>query len=104
MNARSLGATRVFAWPRAEVAVMGAVAAIRILHRRKLAEVAPELRPQVEAELAAEHEKIAGGIERAREIGVVDEVVDPARTRSALAAAIAEADAGLRGRHGNIPL
>ena len=40
MNARSLGATKVFAWPGAEVAVMGAVAAVRILHRRKLAEVA----------------------------------------------------------------
>ena len=48
MNARSLGATKVFAWPGAEVAVMGAVAAIRILHRRKLAEVSPEIRPQVE--------------------------------------------------------
>jgi acetyl-CoA/propionyl-CoA carboxylase carboxyl transferase subunit len=83
---------------------MGAVAAIRVLHRRKLAEVDPELRPQVETELAAEHEKIAGGIERAREIGVVDEVVDPARTRSALAAAIAAADTGRRGQHGNIPL
>jgi acetyl-CoA/propionyl-CoA carboxylase carboxyl transferase subunit len=106
MNARSLGATRVFAWPRAEVAVMGAVAAIRVLHRRKLAEVAPELRPQVEAELAAEHEKIAGGIERAIEIGVVDEVVEPAKTRTALATAIAKAEAGgrVRGRHGNIPL
>jgi acetyl-CoA/propionyl-CoA carboxylase carboxyl transferase subunit len=106
MNARSLGATRVFAWPRAEVAVMGAVAAVRILHRRKLAEVAPELRAQVEAELAAEHEKIAGGIARAQQIGVVDEVVEPAHTRSALAAAIATAEAGgrVRGRHGNIPL
>ena len=39
MNSRSLGATRVFAWPGAEVAVMGAVAAVRILHRRRLAEV-----------------------------------------------------------------
>ncbi|HET6295692.1 MAG TPA: carboxyl transferase domain-containing protein [Kribbella sp.] len=106
MNARSLGATRVFAWPRAEVAVMGAIAAIRILHRRKLAEVAPELRPQVEAELAAEHEKIAGGIERARQIGVVDEVVEPSATRSALAAAIAlaESTGRVRGHHGNIPL
>jgi acetyl-CoA/propionyl-CoA carboxylase carboxyl transferase subunit len=106
MNARSLGATRVFAWPQAEVAVMGAIAAIRILHRRKLAEVPPELRPQVEAELAAEHEKIAGGIERARQIGVVDEVVEPAKTRSALAASIAAAEAGgrVRGHHGNIPL
>ena len=79
MNSRSLGATRVFAWPGAEVAVMGAVAAIRILHRRKLLEVAPDIRPQVEAELAAEHERIAGGVDKAVEIGVVDEVVEPDR-------------------------
>ncbi len=37
MNSRALGATRVFAWPSAEIAVMGAVAAVRILHWRKLA-------------------------------------------------------------------
>ncbi len=107
MNARSLGATRVLAWPGAEVAVMGAVAAIRILHRRKLADVAPDIRPQVEAELAAEHERIAGGVERAVEIGVVDEVVEPARTRSAIAHAIDDAvqTVGVRrGAHGNIPL
>ncbi len=70
---------------------MGPVAAVRILHRRKLAEVDPDNRAQVELELAAEHEKIAGGVEKAVEIGVVDEVVDPAFTRSALARAIAEA-------------
>jgi acetyl-CoA/propionyl-CoA carboxylase carboxyl transferase subunit len=104
MNARSLGATKVFAWPGAEVAVMGAVAAIRILHRRKLLEVAPDIRPQVEAELAAEHERIAGGVDKAVEIGVVDEVVEPAATRTALARAIAEAGLVLRGQHGNIPL
>jgi acetyl-CoA/propionyl-CoA carboxylase carboxyl transferase subunit len=119
MNSRSLGATRVFAWPGAEVAVMGAVAAVRILHRRKIAAVAADLRPQVEAELAAEHELIAGGIAKAVEIGVVDEVVEPATTRSALAGALSAAlgdsdgrpgdagDAGatrIRGRHGNIPL
>ena len=79
MNSRSLGATKVFAWPGAEVAVMGAVAAVRILHRRKLAEVSPDIRPQVEAELAAEHERIAGGVDKAVEIGVVDEVVEPDR-------------------------
>jgi acetyl-CoA/propionyl-CoA carboxylase carboxyl transferase subunit len=106
MNARSLGATRVFAWPRAEVAVMGAIAAIRILHRRRLAEIDPEIRPQIEAELAVEHEKLAGGIERARAIGVVDQIVAPAKTRSALASALAAADSNgpIRGRHGNIPL
>jgi acetyl-CoA/propionyl-CoA carboxylase carboxyl transferase subunit len=110
MNARSLGATKVFAWPGAQVAVMGAVAAIRVLHRRRLAEVAPDVRPQVELELAEEHERIAGGIDKAVEIGVVDEVVEPARTRSALARALSEAlsadgpERRTRGRHGNIPL
>jgi acetyl-CoA/propionyl-CoA carboxylase carboxyl transferase subunit len=104
MNSRALGATRVFAWPTAEVAVMGAVAAVRILHRRKLAEVAPEVRPQVEAELAEEHQRITGSLDRAIEIGVIDEVITPETTRSALAAAIAAAPAGQRGSHGNIPL
>ena len=104
MNARSLGATKVFAWPGAEVAVMGPVAAVRILHRRKLAAVAEDVRPQLEAELAAEHERIAGGVEKAVEIGVVDEIVSPQVTRSALATAIRDADTGSRGDHTNIPL
>jgi acetyl-CoA/propionyl-CoA carboxylase carboxyl transferase subunit len=103
MNSRALGATRVFAWPAAEVAVMGAIAAVRILHRRRLAEVPEEHRHEVEAELAAQHEKVAGGLQRARDLGVVDEVVEPAQTRRALAAAIADA-LPTRGAHGNIPL
>jgi len=103
MNARSLGATRVFAWPRAEVAVMGAVAAVRILHRRRLAEVPADVRGEVEQELAVEHEKLAGGLARAQEIGVIDEVVEPSATRSSIAAAIKAAPA-TRGQHGNIPL
>ena len=50
---------------------------------------------------------ISGGIARAVEIGVVDEVVDPALTRSAIARAIHEAvqsEGVRRGHHGNIPL
>ena len=104
MNARSVGATKVFAWPGAEVAVMGAVAAVRILHRRKLAEVAPEIRAQVETELAEEHARIAGGVDKAIEIGVVDEVVAPEHTRSAIAEALAASGLIQRGQHGNIPL
>jgi acetyl-CoA/propionyl-CoA carboxylase carboxyl transferase subunit len=103
MNSRSLGATKVFAWPTAEVAVMGAVAAIRILHRRLLADVPDEQREAMELELAAEHEKISGGVARAIEIGVVDAIIEPTATRSALARAISEAPQ-LRGSHGNIPL
>jgi acetyl-CoA/propionyl-CoA carboxylase carboxyl transferase subunit len=103
MNSRALGATRVFAWPDAEVAVMGAVAAVRILHRRKLAEVPAEQRHELETELAEAHEKESGGLARALDLGVVDEVIDPARTREAIATAIAEAFPA-RGTHGNIPL
>src|SRR3954464_3692699 len=103
MNSHSLGATAVFAWPTAEVAVMGATAAVRILHRRKLAEVPEQRRLELEAELAAEHELLSGGIARAVEIGVVDSVIDPKETRTAIARAIMPAPAGLAG-HGNIPL
>ncbi|MGY1761842.1 acyl-CoA carboxylase subunit beta [Geodermatophilus sp. SYSU D00779] len=103
MNARSLGATAVFAWPGAEVAVMGAKAAVGILHRKELAAVPPGEREALHAQLAAEHERIAGGVNRALQIGVVDEVVDPARTRRRLVAALAAAPSG-RGAHGNIPL
>src|SRR3712207_733910 len=77
MNARSLGATAVFAWPGAEVAVMGAKAAVGILHRRRLAEVPESRRPALTAELAAEHERLVGGLDRAVEAGYVDEVVSP---------------------------
>jgi acetyl-CoA/propionyl-CoA carboxylase carboxyl transferase subunit len=103
MNAKSLGATRVFAWPTAEVSVMGAVAAVRVLHRRLLADIAPEQRENMELELAAEHDKVSGGVAKAVEIGAVDEIVEPANTRTALARALASAP-HRRGAHGNIPL
>ena len=103
MNSRALGATKVFAWPGAEIAVMGAVAAIRILHRRTLVDVPPDKLHEVEADLAAEHERESGGLDRARALGVVDEVIEPSRTREAIARAIADAPQ-CRGGHGNIPL
>src|ERR1700754_4873181 len=103
MNSRSLNATKVFAWPDAEVAVMGAKAAVGILHKKKLAATAEDAREALHDELAAEHERIAGGVDSAIEIGVVDEKIDPAHTRSKLTQALAEAPAR-RGRHKNIPL
>jgi acetyl-CoA/propionyl-CoA carboxylase carboxyl transferase subunit len=103
MNSRALGATRVFAWPSSEVAVMGAVAAVRILHRRELAAAPAGQRHQLETELAAQHEQEAGGLPRAIALGVIDEIIEPAKTRQAIARAIAEVPAR-RGVHGNIPL
>ena len=103
MNSRSLGATKVFAWPGAEVAVMGSVPAIRILHKRKLAAVPADKLHEAETALAAEHEATIGGLGRAVEIGVVDEIISPAQTAAAIASAIAVAPQR-RGAHANIPL
>ncbi len=106
MNSRSLGATRVFAWPGAEIAVMGAVAAVRILHRRALAGTEESERPALEATLAAQHARAEGGVDAALAAGIVDEVIAPARTRTAVARAIADAltDPPTRGQHTNMPL
>ena len=103
MNSRSLNATKVFAWPDAEVAVMGAKAAVGILHKKKLAAAPDHEREALHDRLADEHERIAGGVDSAIAIGVVDEKIDPAHTRSKLTEALAQAPAR-RGRHKNIPL
>jgi acetyl-CoA/propionyl-CoA carboxylase carboxyl transferase subunit len=103
MNSKSLGATKVYAWPGAEIAVMGAVAAVRVLHKRKLAAVPADQLHEAEAELAAEHEATIGGLDRAVEIGVVDEIISPADTATVLVEAFAAAPSR-RGQHKNIPL
>lgn len=104
MNSRSLGATNVFAWPGGEVAVMSAEAAVGVLHRKKLAATScDDEREALRQRLIEEHERVAGGVDRALALGVVDEVIDPARTRTRLATAFAAAQC-CRGEHTNIPL
>ncbi len=103
MNSRSLGATAVFAWPNAEVAVMGASAAVNILHRKRLAAAPAVERDALRAQLIEEQVEVAGGVNRALEIGVVDDVIKPIDTRRRIAEALANAPAA-RGAHGNIPL
>jgi acetyl-CoA/propionyl-CoA carboxylase carboxyl transferase subunit len=97
----------VYAWPDAEVAVMGADSAVRVLHRKQLAAAGPDECAPLIARLVEEHKRTAGGLDRGVELGVVDAVIDPADTRewliSAFAAAPAVGGTG-RGRHGNIPL
>jgi acetyl-CoA/propionyl-CoA carboxylase carboxyl transferase subunit len=103
MNSHSLGATAVFAWPNADVGVMGAAAAVNILHRRRLAAAAPEEREALRAMLVAEQTEVAGGVERATDLGVIDEVIKPAETRLRIAESLARAPRS-RGVHTNIPL
>jgi acetyl-CoA/propionyl-CoA carboxylase carboxyl transferase subunit len=103
MNSRALGATTVFAWPDTEIAVMGAVAAVRILHRRKIAAVPEAERSAVETKLAEEHQRSLGGLQAVIDAGVVDEVIEPVKTRERIAEVFLSAPP-VRGWHGNIPL
>jgi acetyl-CoA carboxylase carboxyltransferase component len=90
MNARGLGADAVFAWPGAQLGVMGAPQAVGITHRREIA-AAPEpdaARARLAAAYAAEHL----GAERAAADGHVDAVVAPSDTRARVAGTFALLD------------
>jgi acetyl-CoA carboxylase carboxyltransferase component len=87
MNSRGLGADFVFAWPGAEIGVMGAHPATGIIHRRELAAAEdPEATQQaLSAAYAEEHL----GAEVAAAGGFVDEVIEPRDTRARVAGAFA---------------
>ncbi len=103
MNSRALGATAVYAWPDAEVAVMNAEAAVEILHKKQLAAAPGGERELLRRRLVDEHASREARVARALSLGVVDGVIDPAHTRRKIAEALAAAPA-TRGEHGNIPL
>jgi propionyl-CoA carboxylase beta chain len=95
-----------YAYPTAEIAVMGSESAVNVLYRRELAAAAdPEAR---RAELVAEfRDKFANPFVAASR-GFVDEVIQPRTTRAKLIAALASCDTkrdrNPARKHGNIPL
>jgi acetyl-CoA/propionyl-CoA carboxylase carboxyl transferase subunit len=103
MNSRALGATAVFAWPRSEVAIMGAEAAVGILNRKALTAVSGQEREALRSRLIQEHEAAARGLERGIAIGAIDEVISPGDTRRRIAETLAAGNPS-RCCHGNIPL
>ncbi len=83
MNSKDLGADYVFAWPDAQIGVMGAKPAVGIIHRRELAAAeSPELEREVLARRYADEQLRA---QVAAETGYVDELISPGQTRSRLA-------------------
>ncbi|HKB51715.1 MAG TPA: acyl-CoA carboxylase subunit beta [Solirubrobacterales bacterium] len=87
MNSRGLGADFVFAWPRAEIGVMGAHPATGIIHRRELA--AAEDPAATQQALSAAYAQEHLGAEVAAAGGFVDEVIEPHETRARVAGALA---------------
>lgn len=79
MNARGIRADLVFAWPSAEIAVMGAQGAVNIIHRRDIAQAADA--DAKRSELIADYEEKFNNPYVAAELGLVDEVIEPRETR-----------------------
>lgn len=106
MNSKHIGADLNFAWPTAEIAVMGAKGASEIIFKKEIEEAEdPQLKlSEKEAEYA---EKFANPFEAAKR-GFIDEVVMPRETRRKLLKAFSmlENKSVLRAdrKHGNIPL
>ncbi len=106
MNAKSIGADLAFAWPSAELAVMGPNGAVEIVYRRELSTAAdPEAR---RAELVEEYTERFTNPYIAAERGLVDDVIDPAQTRVKVIAGLemlrSKREELPKRKHGNVPL
>ena len=106
MCSQELGADMVFAWPTAEIAVMGADAAVKMLYRKDLANAAdPQARA---AELAQDYrDEFASPYEAAANFYITD-VIEPCETRSTISLALRKT-LGKRElrpskKHGNMPM
>jgi acetyl-CoA carboxylase carboxyltransferase component len=106
MNSRALRADVVYAWPTAEIAVMGAQGAVNVIHRREIAAAEdPDAR---RAELIDEYEGRFNNPYLAAERGLVDEIIEPRETRHSLIGALEmlrnKRESLPPKKHGNIPL
>jgi acetyl-CoA carboxylase carboxyltransferase component len=106
MNSKSIGADLAYAWPSAELAVMGPQGAVEIVYRRELQQAAdPAAR---RAQLVAEYTEKYANPYLAAERGFVDDVIDPAETRIKLVEGLrvlrTKRDEPPQRKHGNIPL
>ncbi len=106
MDSKSIGADLAFAWPSAELAVMGPQGAVEIVHKRELVESVDPVGRR--AELVDEYIEKFGNPYLAAERGFIDDVIDPQETRRVLIkgfAMIASKREELpKRKHGNMPL
>ncbi len=106
MNSKGLGADMVYAWPIAEIAVMGAAGAVSIIGKREIK--AAENPSEKKKELLSEYKEKFMNPYKAAEHGYVDEVILPSETKEKIKAAFEmlkkKNKSSLNKKHGNIPL
>lgn len=106
MNSKQIGADLNFAWPSAQIAVMGAEGAVKILYRRRLKDAAdPE---EERKKLVADYNEKFSNPYIAANKGYIDEVIMPGETRERMIAAFSSLQTKREGtparKHGNMPL
>ena len=106
MNSKHIGADMNFAWPSAEIAVMGAKGAAEVIFRKEIAEAEDSAAKLAEKE--AEYAELFANPYNAAARGYIDEVIRPDRTREKLIKAFGmlenKVDNLPKKKHGNIPL
>jgi acetyl-CoA carboxylase carboxyltransferase component len=106
MSSKHIRTDLVYAWPTAEIAVMGADGAVNILYRKELAQA--ERTDEVKEAFVGEFRDRFGGPYVAASSGHVDDVILPSETRAKLGAALDflrdKQAAPLPKKHGNMPL
>ena len=106
MNSSHLGADYVFAWPNAEIAVMGPEGAANVIFRREI-KAAEDSEKKRQEKIDEYRDRFANPYQAAAE-GYVDDVIDPRNTRArvimALESVIGKRESNPNKKHGNIPL
>ncbi len=106
MCSADMGADMVFAWPTAEIAVMGAEGAVKVLYRKEIEAAADP--DAAFAEYVNEYRAKFAAPWQAAEKGMITDVIEPAQTRSVVALALRNTLSKRVTRppkkHGNIPL
>ncbi len=109
MGSRHMGADFVYAWPGAEIAVMGEEPAVEILFRRELASLDGEARALRFRQIVEDYRKEVMNLDKALSRGYVDAVIEPEETRARILADLQllkrkRSVLRIRKKHGNIPL
>ena len=106
MDSKSIGSDLAFAWPSAELAVMGAQGAVEIVNRRELLEADDPVARR--AELIGAYEENHLNPWEATDRGYIDDVIDPAETRIKVIAGLellrSKREELPARKHGNMPL
>lgn len=106
MNSLGIGGDFNFAWPSAEIAVMGPAGAIKIVNRAELASATD--RAAMEKELIEKYKDEIANPFKAEELGMIDDVIQPSKTREVLITIFDilsnKQYSQPERKHGNIPL